>query len=63
MVISSFCAAIFIRPGTMHVLAREELMLSCAGGACALIHNMLALKQGHGASEDRGCNSMQIFPD
>lgn len=47
----------------MHVLAREELMLSCAGGACALIHNMLALKQRRGAAEDRGCNSMQIFPD
>lgn len=47
----------------MHVLAREELMLSCAGAGCALIHNNLPLKQGHRASEDRGCNSMQIFPD
>lgn len=55
MAISSFCAAIFIRLGTMHVLAREELMLSCAGGVCVLIHNMLPLKQGHGASEDSGC--------
>lgn len=30
--ISSFCAAIFIRLGTMPMLAREELILSCAVG-------------------------------
>lgn len=41
----------------MHALAREELMLSCAGAGCALIHNELPLEQG------RRAPSMQIFPD
>lgn len=60
--ISAFCASIFIRLGdNAHAGTwRVNAQLRCR---CALLHNMFPLKQGHSASKDRSCNSVQIPPD